>query len=388
MFIAILILVLLAVAWCREQAVLYASETCAEIRVRKEYRDMTAQEWNDYLRAMRLVEPELGRWTRIHLENVSQAHGVAGFFPWHRLFVIAWEERLRELVPGVTVPYWDWSADWADPLSASLFQLIPVRPGPNGDCRYMRDVPNRHCLMRNYTAANFTTFYSTRTINRVMNESQRFEDLWRILEPAPHGIVHAAFGGVGGDMAAMHSPNDPLFWFHHSNMDRMWAEWQDKDPRRLSDYSGQTVGNRRVRLSDIMDPFNVTAADAVDYRRFCYQYQPYSGNNINQTRISRQGAGSRLQAAEGMLPAPLPMDFVMMHGLDEEELRKQEEHMRQVMKQELVETSASADGETSTTSNNKNTNSDKKQSSASKKSIDKNFTLLFALLLALFCYYL
>jgi tyrosinase len=26
------------------------------------------------------------------------------------------------------------------------------------------------------------------------------------------------------------SVNDPLFWMHHTGMDRMWALWQEQDP--------------------------------------------------------------------------------------------------------------------------------------------------------------
>lgn len=40
-----------------------------------------------------------------------------------------------------------------------------------------------------------------------------------------HGRVHL---WIGGSMSASSSPNDPLFWLHHANLDRIWAEWQDR----------------------------------------------------------------------------------------------------------------------------------------------------------------
>jgi len=27
-------------------------------------------------------------------------------------------------------------------------------------------------------------------------------------------------------MAGTNSPADPVFWLHHANIDRLWAEWQ------------------------------------------------------------------------------------------------------------------------------------------------------------------
>lgn len=39
-----------------------------------------------------------------------------------------------------------------------------------------------------------------------------------------HGRVHL---WVGGSMGAPSSPNDPIFWMHHANLDRIWAEWQE-----------------------------------------------------------------------------------------------------------------------------------------------------------------
>lgn len=39
-----------------------------------------------------------------------------------------------------------------------------------------------------------------------------------------HGRVHL---WVNGNMGSSSSPNDPVFWLHHANLDRIWAEWQD-----------------------------------------------------------------------------------------------------------------------------------------------------------------
>ena len=36
------------------------------------------------------------------------------------------------------------------------------------------------------------------------------------------------------------SPNDPLFFLHHANLDQLWALWEEQDPKRLTDYSAAT----------------------------------------------------------------------------------------------------------------------------------------------------
>lgn len=40
-----------------------------------------------------------------------------------------------------------------------------------------------------------------------------------------HNRVH---GWIGGDMGRGHSPNDPIFFLHHCNVDRIWAFWQSR----------------------------------------------------------------------------------------------------------------------------------------------------------------
>ena len=31
-------------------------------------------------------------------------------------------------------------------------------------------------------------------------------------------------------MASASSPADPIFWLHHANVDRIWAQWQTNHP--------------------------------------------------------------------------------------------------------------------------------------------------------------
>jgi tyrosinase len=46
------------------------------------------------------------------------------------------------------------------------------------------------------------------------------------LESAPHNGVHSSLGGSGGFMSLFSTaPLDPMFWLHHSNIDRLWEVW-------------------------------------------------------------------------------------------------------------------------------------------------------------------
>lgn len=50
------------------------------------------------------------------------------------------------------------------------------------------------------------------------------------LEHRPHDLVHDAIGGFMGepDTAA----NDPIFWLHHCNIDRLWNRWLSLGDKR------------------------------------------------------------------------------------------------------------------------------------------------------------
>ncbi|KAH7137019.1 hypothetical protein B0J13DRAFT_587135 [Dactylonectria estremocensis] len=111
-----------------------------------------------------------------------------------------------------------------------------------------------------------------------------------------HGGGHLGIGGDIGEMGDMYSsPGDPIFFMHHTNVDRLWDTWQRLDwPTRRSDISGPDTqyaypfnffGDRdyqNITLDYVMDFSNlipsrqyVTVKEVMDTQggRFCYTYK-------------------------------------------------------------------------------------------------------------------
>ena len=113
---------------CKEGAILH--DTCGRRctckhgsltdckRVRKNFIDMNDLERCRYVRTVKIassVEPfksEYDQLISIHEDLFFVGiHGIDFFLPWHRWFVLAYENILRKIDCRVTVPYWDWSLD-------------------------------------------------------------------------------------------------------------------------------------------------------------------------------------------------------------------------------------------------------------------------------------
>lgn len=81
-----------------------------------------------------------------------------------------------------------------------------------------------------------------------------------------HGTVHMWVGGVTpdghpGSLAdTVTSPNDPIFWLHHANIDRIAESWWAANDYEFLPVSG---GPRGSNLGDRMWPYDLTHADVV-----------------------------------------------------------------------------------------------------------------------------
>jgi tyrosinase len=93
-----------------------------------------------------------------------------------------------------------------------------------------------------------------------------------------HNRVHGWVGGVVGvgtqgpklgTMLLPTSPNDPVFFLHHSNIDRLWAKWQEKH--------GTNSYEPRNTANNAMHPFRATPASVADIGALGYRYDDSRG---------------------------------------------------------------------------------------------------------------
>ncbi|UQC87199.1 uncharacterized protein CLUP02_12701 [Colletotrichum lupini] len=280
-----------------------ADTTCTNPEVRKEWRELITAEKAEYIRAavclrnlpkakyaaIDAVTTRMDDLVYTHFALNTDIHFVANFLPWHRWYVKLHEDLLRsECGFKGTQPYWDWSID-ADALDTQHSPVFDPVTGFGGDGkRTSSDVPgfqrcvvdgpfantnltlamgwpdmntpgNRlHCFTREFNGgegndANGDPIigdmqagaYNSRTMNTIYG-FDRFPDMVSMLEGLPHAQIHSI---IFGDMGPATSPNEPLFFLHHGNVDRAWAKWQGRNATRLADYAGFNNADKTISAS-------------------------------------------------------------------------------------------------------------------------------------------
>ncbi|KAJ9067131.1 hypothetical protein DSO57_1002617 [Entomophthora muscae] len=250
-------------------------------------RELSAEQRDRFFSAVKRLRIEGGdifqQFTRIHIENQMQAHGVPAFLPWHREYLRWYELALQRIDSSVVLPYWDWSVDSQSPeLSPVLGEGFFGGNGRSEDscvangtfAGWQTSVPDDHCLKRSYNSGHrISSWYSPEVLEVILTWSKSYDQFRTILEGAPHGAVHV---NIGGDFSTMHAPNDPIFYVHHAFVDMLWHEWQQRNPSIANTYNG--LGNDgQVKHEDVLVPFNVPVSQTFDTRspRYCYFYSRY-----------------------------------------------------------------------------------------------------------------
>lgn len=100
-----------------------------------------------------------------------------------------------------------------------------------------------------------------------------------------HNRVHLWVGGISkvpgikdpvpGTITNNTSPNDPVFWLHHANVDRIWQSWIARHGRIYAPRAGYREGQN---LNDPMQPFatfdrSVTPESQLDISKLGYRYE-------------------------------------------------------------------------------------------------------------------
>jgi tyrosinase len=163
--------------------------------------------------------------------NTYCMHHVAGYNPWHRAYMLSFENALRS-VPGceeVTLPYWDITTPFPDVLKSAPFDAytLPQTVGPGYEKGY---VTNRYSY--DVIAANLQKYEVSADVARALSKTD-WQDFHGLFADAPNNTIiaahdagHDSIGPTMSDQSV--AAFDPVFWFFHCNWDRLFWAWQQK----------------------------------------------------------------------------------------------------------------------------------------------------------------
>ncbi|HMJ92523.1 MAG TPA: tyrosinase family protein, partial [Allosphingosinicella sp.] len=231
---------------------------------------------------------------------------------------------------------------WFDMLkNPNTIAFFPNPLYPNANARGLQrsnrglDTPTRRSvsaptLLNALSPRDFVTFASDRTMFHANISG------FGVLEGQPHNKVHNNVGGViyddatkqtnniGGFLQNNLSPVDPLFFLHHSNMDRIWDVWTRKQVASgypiLPDGAPAQPGGTPVagspyaqwakeRFLFFIGPDGKPVTDSVAGKYaskafFDYGYQPGSGEEFVPTPQKMLGIAPRRRAIQRVRSAP------------------------------------------------------------------------------------
>jgi len=206
---------------------------------------------------------------------VSCQHHNALFLPWHRAYLYIFERALQDQVPGASLPWWDWTSNASHANGLPAAYSAPVVDG-NANVLFRSVITNLTPAQRQQLVANglVTTGSPTRTLRdpEVPDELPRAATIQSVLQ-APtfmdftvrlenvHDAVHV---WMGGSMSAVPiAAYDPIFWAHHSMIDRLWFLWQISHPG---------AGPPASMLNQPLPPFPLRVSDTLDIAHLGYSY--------------------------------------------------------------------------------------------------------------------
>jgi tyrosinase len=218
-----------------------------DLCIRKDHRRLTSDEQSRFLNAFTQINAlgALGPLVDIHSNAVHQMHGNPRFLPWHRIYLLRMEELLMKIDPTVCIPYWNSSEEQAFPSWLLGFTpTVTLASGP-------------HTVTRNIGALAFLP--TAASVAAVMGNAT-----FMAFAPALEGVHNSGHVWVGGSMMSVPTaPADPVFWMHHAEIDRRWAEWQPSHAGQDPPLSGAAA---------TMDPWSETEVDTRDIVALGYSY--------------------------------------------------------------------------------------------------------------------
>lgn len=201
-------------------------------------------------------------------------HGTPYFFAWHRFYLYYFEKVLQRAAkdPSLRLPYWDYTSvdhlelpdEFRSPTYTNAAGQVVSNPLYDARRAAMWIPPQTGALPAGDTdidaALDLPTFFDTTDADG--NEEAGYQST---IEGGVHGNVHCDLIDCPVTVmgAVAYSSNDPIFWVHHANIDRMWDCWANipghKNPSQTAylnkqfsyvDATGKLVTKRVKNLFD------------------------------------------------------------------------------------------------------------------------------------------
>ncbi len=171
------------------------------------------------------------RTLAIDMWNTCQSHAGQDpnhFLPWHRIYIGYLEHIVREVTgrPEFTLPYWNYTSH--DPAKRGV---VPAQFRMSGDATFGPLYRSERTGLANagepiqsgqpgdpmdIAMAMAKPGYSS------IGDVQGF---CRAVDSGIHGRIHVLVGTSRNMGQISYAAQDPLFWVHHANIDRLWASW-------------------------------------------------------------------------------------------------------------------------------------------------------------------
>jgi tyrosinase len=192
-------------------------------------------------------------------------HGTYWFWPWHRMYLYWFERIIRKYSynPGWSLPYWNYSASAAARSLPAVFRI----PG---------NTSNQLWVSARNASINAGSPMPASAVGTGGLSALAFVNASSNLEGTPHGAVHVSIGGWMGSVPT--AAQDPIFYLHHANIDRLWNIWLAQGGGR-SDPLGDATWKNRVFtfFNENGTAVNMTSCDvlrAALQLNYTYQGEP------------------------------------------------------------------------------------------------------------------
>ncbi|XP_028775501.1 polyphenol oxidase, chloroplastic-like [Neltuma alba] len=232
-----------------------------------------------------------------------QVHNSWLFFPFHRWYLYFHERILGNLIgdPSFSLPFWNWDsppgmqipAIYTDSASSLYDALRSAKHQPPAITDLDFNIDDDSSTSQNSNngrsviSSNLTIMYR-QMVSNAKTPTLFFGSAYRAgdepdpgagsIENIPHGPVHLWTGDNTQpnyeDMGTFYSAGrDPIFFGHHSNVDRMWSIWKTLGGKRRDISDPDWLNSGFLFYDENKNLVRVKVKDCLDTRKLGYFYQ-------------------------------------------------------------------------------------------------------------------